>query len=102
MIAHRGDTFRSIGEETRISYKKLAKYNERDKNTILSDGDIVYLAKKRTKADKVFKKKLHTVTAGESMYGIAQQYGIRLKSLYKMNQLPSAHQLSVGERLRIY
>lgn len=102
VIAHRGDTFRSIGEETGFSYKKLASFNERDKNDVLSEGDIVYLTKKKTKADKSYKNKPHVVKAGDSMYSIAQRYGMKVKSLYKLNGFTPDHQLKVGECLRLY
>lgn len=102
VVARRGDTFRSLATETGISQSKLAKYNERSKKDVLAEGDIMYLTKKKAKADKSYKKKPHTVQAGESMYSIAQRYGIRLKSLYKLNHLTPDHQLTVGERLRIY
>lgn len=99
--ARRGDTFRSIAQEVGISYRKLAKYNERDKNDALEEGDIVYLKKKRTKAPKDYKGRLHYVRAGQSMYSIAQLYGIRLKSLYKMNDLSPDYQIKVGDGLRV-
>lgn len=102
LVARRGDTFRSLGKETGFSYRKLAKYNERDKNETLAEGDIVYLKKKRSKADKAFKNHPHVVKAGESMYTIAQMYGIRLKSLYKKNHLDPNYQLRVGDRLKVY
>ena len=102
LVAREGDTFKSIGKETELSWRKLAKYNERDKNDILHAGDIVYLKKKRTKAEKIYKKRPHTVKAGESMYDIAQKYGIRLKSLYKMNHLSPDYQIRPGAQLRVY
>lgn len=43
LYAREGDTFKSIGREVNISWRKLAKYNEIDKKTILHKGDIVYL-----------------------------------------------------------
>lgn len=97
-----GDTFESISKEVGISSRKLAKYNERNRNDILSAGDVVYLKKKRDKAEKVFKRKPHTVKAGESMYSISQKYGIRLKSLYKLNKLSPDYNINVGDRLRVY
>ena len=63
-----GDSFRSIAREVGISYKKLAKYNERDKNDRLIPGEIIYLKKKQKKADKAYKNRPHRVKAGESMY----------------------------------
>lgn len=96
-----GDTFRSIAREVGISYKKLAKYNERDKNGRLIPGEIIYLKKKQKKADKAYKNRPHRVKAGESMYSIAQYYGIRLESLYKMNDLSPDYSIQVGDLLRV-
>ena len=102
IIAQQGETFRSIALDVNISYRSLAKYNERDKNTVLANGDIVYLKKKATKAEKKYKGFLHTVMAGQSMYDISQMYAIRLSSLYKMNNLPNDYMPRVGDRLRVY
>lgn len=102
IIVRAGDTFKGIGEEIDISYRKIAKYNERDKNDVLHAGEIIYLKKKQKKADKVYKNRPHIVKAGESMYSIAQRYGIRLKSLYKKNHLSPDYQARVGDTLRVY
>jgi len=99
--ARTGDTFKSIAKEVGISYRKLARYNERDKNDVLRQGEIVYLKKKQTKADKVYKKRPHKVKQGESMYSIAQYYGMRLKSLYKMNNLSPDYTLRTGDLLKV-
>lgn len=101
LVAREGDTFKGIGKEVGISWRKLAKYNERDKHDILHKGDIIYLKKKRKKAPKQYKKQPHVVKEGESMYLISQKYGIRLKCLYNMNHLPSDYQLYPGAKLRV-
>ena len=101
LVARAGDTFKTIGEEVGISYRKIAKYNERDKRDRLEDGEIIWLKKKQKKAPRDYKGRLHYVRAGESMYIIAQKYGIRLKNLYKMNHLSPDHQIQVGEGLRL-
>lgn len=102
VIAKKGETFKSLGKELGISGRKLAKYNERDKRETLDDGDVIYLKKKRNKAERNFKNRPHTVKAGESMYSIAQKYGIRLKSLYKKNRLSPDYNIRVGDKLRVY
>ena len=102
IIARAGDTFKGIGEEIDISYRKIAKYNERDKHDVLHAGEIIYLKKKQKKADKAYKNRPHIVKVGESMYSIAQRYGIRLKSLYKKNHLSPDYQARVGDTLRVY
>jgi LysM repeat protein len=101
LIARRGDTFNSIADEVDISSRALARYNERDRHEALTPGDIIYLKKKRTKAPKMYRDHPHTVKAGDSMYGIAQFYGIRLKSLYKMNHLSPDYQIRAGDMLRV-
>ena len=101
IIARRGDTFKSIGQEVGISYRKIAKYNERNRKDQLQEGEVIWLKKKHSKAPKDYKGRLHYVRSGESMYSIAQQYGIRLKKLYKMNKLSPDYQIKVGDGLRL-
>lgn len=99
--ARAGDTFEMIGKEIGISYKKIAKYNERDVNSRLEPNEIIWLKKKQKRADKSYGDRPHIVKAGESMYSIAQYYGIRLKSLYKLNKMRPDDGIYVGQQLRI-
>ena len=101
LYARRGDTFQSIGEEIGISYKKIARYNERDRDDKLQEGEIIWLKKKQKRAPKDYKGHLHYVKNGESMYSIAQKYGIRLKSLYKLNRMKPDDEIVVGQGLRL-
>ena len=101
LITREGDTFKALGKEVEINWRKLAKYNERDKNDVMHKGEIVYLKKKRKKAPKQYKNRPHIVKKGESMYIISQKYGIRLKNLYKMNYFDIDHQIKIGDRIRV-
>ena len=62
----------------------------------------LYLKKKRSSAEKIYKRRPHVVKAGESMYDIAQKYGIRLKYLYKKNKLQPDYMPRVGDVLKVY
>lgn len=99
VVARDGDTFASIGEEMGVKGKKIAKYNERDYDYRLEAGDIVYLEPKKTEA--AHGNDYHKVVAGDSMYSIAQKYGIRLKSLYQLNRMPLYYEIQVGDELRL-
>ena len=101
VIARRGDSFRSIADEIGISERKLAKFNERNKRDPLVEGEIIWLKKKQKKAPEDYEDRLHYVRAGESMYSIAQKYGIRVKYLYKMNRLSSDYRIQIGDALRL-
>jgi len=102
LVANGGETFKALSREVGVSYRKLAKYNERNKNDVLSKGDIVYMEKKRSKAEKMYKNQPHVVRANESLYDIAQLYGIRLKYIYKKNNLSPDYVPRPGDLLRVY
>ena len=85
IVVRAGDSWKSISKEFDISQKKLRKYNDLYKGYALQVGDILYLEKKNKKADK--EHIVHVLRAGESMYSVSQKYGIRLKNLYKMNEM---------------
>ena len=101
VIARRGDTFKTIGKEIGIDHNKIACFNERSSSDRLEEGEYIWLKKKQKKAPKDYKGRLHYVKAGESMYTIAQKYGILVKSLYKMNHLGPDYDLKVGDKLRL-
>lgn len=101
IVVKAGDTFKSLAKETGVSERKLAKYNEHDKHDKLQAGEIVFLMKKQKRANKAFKGVPHIVKAGESMHSIAQLYGIRVKSLYKMNHMQLDDTISVGQQLKV-
>jgi LysM repeat protein len=79
--------------------KDLLKYNEAPEDFPLGKGDIVYLQKKKNKADKPYA--LHTVKIGESMHGISQRYGIKVKRLYKINKKNTEYIPTEGDVLRL-
>lgn len=97
IIAVSGDTWESVSAETGVSVRKLLRYNERPRGSQLQTGDVVYLQKKRTKADKAYKGIPHKVQPGESLYDIAQHYGVRLYSIYQLNALSPDYVPQVGD-----
>ncbi|MDR3119475.1 MAG: glucosaminidase domain-containing protein [Mediterranea sp.] len=99
IIARNGDTFESLSKETGLSRRKLIKYNDLHKDYTLTDGDIIYLRRKNKKAAKNYLQ--HTIKDGDSMHSISQMYGIRLKSLYKMNRKDPDYIPETGRSLRL-
>lgn len=99
-IANDGDTFKGLAKELGISRKKIIKYNDLHDGYRLQEGDIIYLEKKHSKAQKEYS--FHRTRSGESLYRISQIYGIKLKSLYEMNpQYESYTKLKVGDIIRL-
>jgi LysM repeat protein len=99
VIVRNGDTFESIGKEFDVRKKRLIKYNDLYEGYILSDKNIIYLHEKKKKAKKPYT--VHVIQDGESMHSISQIYGIKLKSLYKMNHKKKNYVPEVGTKLKL-
>ncbi len=99
IIAGEGDSFDAISYDLGFKIKDLIKYNEVPEDFPLSKGDIIYLQKKKKKADKPYYE--HTIQIGESMHSISQKYGIQLSKLYKMNKKDSEYIPEEGDVLRL-
>ncbi len=82
--AKNGDTFYKIAKEFEMGLWQLYKYNDLTKKDILLAGDIIYLQPKRNKSKTVA---FHIIKENESLKEISQLYGIKLKKLYKLNDL---------------
>lgn len=102
IIVQVGDDMATISKETHISLKKLYKYNDLPLTYAPTQGDIIYLQKKRKNADKSLKHNpIHIVAYNQSMFDIAQIYGIQLKALYKLNNADADYAPQIGDILRI-
>lgn len=101
IIAQEGDTYASLARLMRNKEKRLREYNDVDENYVLKAGDVVYLGKKQKRAAASITNKYHFMEEGESLYAIAQRYGIRLKSLCKMNPIRRNYRFKVGDKIRI-
>jgi LysM repeat protein len=99
VVAKNGDTFGKLGAELEMLNWELLKYNELTSDSTLHDGQILYLQPKHRKAE--FGKDYHTVQPGESVYSIAQLYGIKTRNLLKMNNLLPLNSIKVGDVLNL-
>ena len=99
VVAKEGDTFESVGKVFDISPKMLRKFNDVSKEAELSKGDIVYIERKKTQwLGNVMQ---HKVVRDENLYSLSQSYGIRLKSLAKLNRLRLDEDVRKGEIIRL-
>ncbi len=102
IIVEVGDDMATISRQTGVSLRKLYSYNDLPRDYAPTQGDILYLQKKRKQASKEFKHyPIHIVERNQSIFDVAQLYGIRLKNLYELNQLGPEYVPQVGDILRI-
>ena len=99
VVAKEGDTFESVGAIFDISPKMLRKFNDVAKDAKLSKGDIVYIERKKTQwLGNVMQ---HKVLRDENLYSLSQSYGIRLKSLKKLNRMRDGEDVKKGDIIRL-
>lgn len=98
-ILYPGETLSSISMKYNIPKNKILDYNETASESDIQEGDIVYLQKKKRKYQGA--QDFYRVKAGDSLYGIAQQFGIRTSSLAKMNHKDLFSPLIEGEKLQL-
>lgn len=99
--AKTGETAAAIAKRTQTAISRILKYNEliTAANEPLAADAKVFIQEKR----KNFrgKEKVHIVKAGETMYDIAQSYGLCLDRLYKKNKMSNGKQPAIGESITV-
>ena len=94
-----GDNFEILTQEFGIKEWELRKFNDFPADYQPQPNEIIYLQMKKTKAHGMYK--YHNFAAGESMHYVSQYYGIRLRSLYRKNNLYYAQPVAVGKILNL-
>jgi flagellum-specific peptidoglycan hydrolase FlgJ/LysM repeat protein len=94
-----GQTLYEVAGKNGVRIENLQKFNEEigDPNRPLENGLVLYTQKKRNAWHGADKR--HTVKDCETMYDIAQKYGIKLSKLYSKNEMRDGEQPQVGEKI---
>ncbi len=95
--AKEGDNFESIAKEFGVSAKRLRKYNDAADTLQLKKDDVVFIQPKRKKGSE----KMYEVKDGDSYRSISQDYAIRLKDLYKKNNISPGAIPKKGDKLNL-
>ncbi len=95
IIARNDDTFMKIAKELDIGVWQIYKYNDLKKTDHINADDIIYIQPKKRKGTEEY----HIVKQGETMQSISQLYCIKLKHLYRKNNMTVGTQASAGQKL---
>lgn len=99
VIVSAGETFADLSVEFGIPENRLMRYNDVSQDRHFKGGERVYLQMKKNKAGK--SNTTHKVRADETMYDVAQLYGIKLKKLCALNGMPQNIPPFEGQVLRL-
>jgi LysM repeat protein len=90
------ESLKEVARQTGTSMGKLKTYNDfQDPYATIDKALPLYLEPKKDKPARSY----HVVEEQESLWDIAQQYGVKVKKLYKRNRLQPPAQPPVGARI---
>lgn len=102
LIADNGETPAELAQRARISVNAIMRYNEgylKSPKQKLNSGTRVFIQPKRNfyRGRKLW----HYVKPGDSMASISQEYGMKLRKLYKKNKMSKGTEPATGERIKL-
>lgn len=90
-----GDDLQSLSRRSGLTIYKLKVLNDIGANGNVRADKYYYLKKKKNKG----KVHYHVVQPGETLWGISQDYGIKLKKLLHKNRMRKEEELKIGRVL---
>lgn len=96
-VLYPGESIKNIAQKYGIPLSKILEYNELSALGGIKEGDVVYLEKKKRKYSGL--QDTYRVKAGETLYEVAQKFGIQLAALAKLNGLDIFSTLKEGRPL---
>ena len=97
VIAGPDDSYLGLARKYEMMLWQIHKYNDSDKNSDLEPGSRVFLKPKKSRS----KKEYHTAQQGETMHDISQQYAVKLKKLYKYNDMNPGDKPVSGSKIKL-
>jgi hypothetical protein len=89
------DSYTTIAKDFGLAANDLLHFNDVKTDHILRASELVYIEAKKNKSSTAY----HQVKVGETMQGISQRYGIKLRKLYRMNHMKPGTGATPGHTL---
>ncbi len=108
----KGQTLYGLSKIYNVSIEQIIKYNPQAENGVKAKESInIYVGeetktvfkepKVKTVTDDSLPKQIHSVEAGETLFGIARKYGVTLVQLHEWNP-GLTENLSIGQKITVY
>ncbi len=101
VVVGQGETLEDIARNADINVRNLIQYNENlyAHQSEVNEGDRVYLQPKRNAYRG--REKYHTVKQEDSMFGISQEYAVKLDRLFRRNKMEEGEEPAVDEKVKL-
>lgn len=97
VIARSDDTYFKVANDFGLSLARICHINDTEPGRQLQAGAPVYIEHKRRRS----RIPAHMTQPKETMHEIAQQFGVRLGSLYRLNAMLPGTQPEPGQEIRL-
>lgn len=91
-----GETINDIARQLEQMPGWLAGWNDLAKDQPLQQDQVIYIQPKRNKCKD---PEVHVAEQGETLWGISQRYGVKLKKLAQYNEMGIADPITAGQRV---
>ena len=92
-----GETLKDIAREYGMSLNLLRRFNEVDRKFVPPAGTTVFLERKKSRANK--EHRTYVVKKGDSLWSVSQEFGVKVSSLRKRNDIGDNNPLVTGMTL---
>ena len=92
IVATSDDTYYAIAKKFKLDLWQLYMFNDIDEHHILKIDDKVYVMPKKARA----RRESHIVKKGESLWQVAQIYGVKEKKVRRFNKLKKGAKIKPG------
>lgn len=95
IVASKGDNAEKVARKMQMGVWQITAYNNVDKQYYFSEGEKIYLQPKKSKGSKAY----HIVKPKDSVWKISQQYGVKMSSICKYNNITKDAKLRSGQKV---
>ena len=99
ILANGTETYASLARQFNLFKRELLRFNEEKRDHVIPAGTVVYLQAKRNQSTKDLAK--HVVERGETMKSLSQRFGVKMKKLYKYNDIAPGREPAVGNIINL-
>ncbi len=96
-VVRRGDTLWGIARRFGVSVEALRSWNGLGRGSTIRPGQVLVVRAEKGGGEG----QRHVVARGDTLWGIARRYGVRLETLLRYNGLDTDHVLRPGDVIRV-
>lgn len=94
IVANGTEDYASLARQFNLFRRELLRFNDEKRDHIIPAGEMIYLQPKRSQSTADLAK--HVVEEGETLRGLSQRFGVKLKNLYKFNNMKPGREPAPG------